>query len=89
MKKSPQYNQQTESKQCKFEAEEICIYQKPGKWPLPHLYLKISSGFYARKIPKQQYLKLVTFSDAKNAFMFTTIQPREYTEQTIQYMRKS
>ena len=36
---------------------------KPGKWP-QHLYLKIASGFYARKNPKQQYLKVVTFSDA-------------------------
>ena len=27
MNKSPQYNQQTEPKQCKAEVEEICIYQ--------------------------------------------------------------
>ena len=27
MNKSPQYNQQTEPKQCKSEAKEICIYQ--------------------------------------------------------------
>ena len=27
MNKSPQYNQQTEPKQCKSEVEEICIYQ--------------------------------------------------------------
>ena len=40
------------------------------------------------RLPSNKSLKLVTFSDAKNAFMFTTIQPREYTEQTIQYMRK-
>ena len=41
---------------------------KPGKWPSQHLYLKISigkyNGFHARKNPKQQYLKVVTFSDA-------------------------
>ena len=29
MSKSPQYNQNTEPKQCKSEVEEICIYQ-PG-----------------------------------------------------------
>ena len=27
MNKSPQYNQQTEPKQCKSEVEGICIYQ--------------------------------------------------------------
>ena len=27
MKESPQYNQQTKSKQCKPEVEEICIHQ--------------------------------------------------------------
>ena len=27
MNKSPQYNQQTEPKQCKCEVEEICIHQ--------------------------------------------------------------
>ena len=32
MNKSPQYNQLTEPKQCKSEAEEICILPKPGKW---------------------------------------------------------
>ena len=37
---------------------------KHGKWPSQHLYLKINSGFHARKNPKQQYLKVVTFSDA-------------------------
>ena len=42
---------------------------KPWKWPSQHLYLKINSGFHARKNPdleasKQQYLKVVTFSDA-------------------------
>ena len=36
---------------------------KHGKWPSQHLYLKINSGFHARKNPKQQYLKVVTFSD--------------------------
>ena len=36
---------------------------KHGKWPSQHLYLKINSRFHARKNPKQQYLKVVTFSD--------------------------
>ena len=68
MNKIPQYNQQIEPKQCKSEIEEICIYlPKPGKCPSQHLYLKLSigkySGFYARKNPKQQYLKVATFSD--------------------------
>ena len=36
---------------------------KHGKWPSQHLYLKINSGFHARKNPKQQYLKVVAFSD--------------------------
>ena len=60
MNKSPQYNQQSKS-----EVEEICIYYpKHGKWPSQHLNLKINTyGFYARKNPKQQYLKVVTFSD--------------------------
>ena len=34
------------------------------KWPSQHLYLKINSGFHARKNPKQQYLIVATFSDA-------------------------
>ena len=28
-----------------------------------HINLKINSGFHARKNPKQQYLKVVTFND--------------------------
>ena len=50
---------------------------KPGKWP-QHLYLKITSGFYARKNPKQQYLKesrLVMLHSAKSTFMFKIMQP--------------
>ena len=38
---------------------------KHGKWlsqPLA-IYLKINSGFHARKNAKQQYLKVVTFID--------------------------
>ena len=55
MNKSPQYNQQS-----KPEVAEICIYHpKHGKWPSQHLYLKINSGFHARKSPKQQYLKVI------------------------------
>ena len=56
MSKSPQYNQQSKS-----EVEEICIYH--GKWPSQHLYLKIYNGLHVRKNSKQQYLKVVTFSD--------------------------
>ena len=54
----------------------------PGKWPSQHLYLKINSGgFYARKNPNQQYLKVVTRRSvmlhcAKSVLMFTTTQPR-------------
>ena len=62
MNKSPQYTQQSKS-----EVEEICIYQstESAEWPSQHLYLKnLNSGFYARKNPKQQCLKVVTFSDA-------------------------
>ena len=36
---------------------------KHEKWPSRHLYLKINSGFHARKNLKQQYMKAVTFSD--------------------------
>ena len=54
---------------------------KPGKWPSKHLYLKINSGFPARKNAKQQYLNVVTscsfmHHSAKGAVMFTTMQPR-------------
>ena len=84
MNKSPQYNQQTDPKQCKSEIEENCIMNlpKPGKWPSPqHLYLKINSGFHAKKNLKQQYLKVVTFSDAlfSKKHMFTTMQPSHST----------
>ena len=56
MNKSPQQNQQSKSK-----VEEICIYQnmESGR----HSTYKINSGFHARKNLKQQYLKIVTFSD--------------------------
>ena len=64
MKKSPQFNQQTEPKQCKSEVWEICIYRNLESGRHQHLYLQINSGFHARKNPKQQYLKVVTFSDA-------------------------
>ena len=64
---------------------------KRGKWLLQqHLYLKIS-GFHARKNPKQQNLKQsrsVMLHSAKRAFIFTTTQLRQYTEQTIHCMRK-
>ena len=64
MNKSPQYNQQTEPKQCKSEVEEICIQQNLESGRHQHLYLKINSGLHARKNPKQQYMKVVTFNDA-------------------------
>ena len=52
---------------------------KPGKWPSQHIYLKINSGYHARKNPKQQYLKVVTsrsvmLHSAKSALMFTIMQ---------------
>ena len=55
MKKSPQYNQQTEPKQCKSEVEEICIYQNLESGCHSVIW-KCNSGFYARKNPKQQSL---------------------------------
>ena len=33
---------------------------KHRKWPSQHLYLKINSGFHARKNPKKQYLKVLS-----------------------------
>ena len=67
MSKSPQCNQQTEPKECKPEDEEKSIYQnlESGSHSIgSYSYLKVSSGFNARKNPKEQYLKVVTFSDA-------------------------
>ena len=34
MKKSSQYNQHTEKKQCKSEVEEICIHQNLESGPI-------------------------------------------------------
>ena len=58
---------------------------KPVKWPSQHLYLQINSGFHARKNPKQQYLKVITsrsvmLHSAKSALIFTTMQPRYWTD---------
>ena len=53
MNKSPQYNQQSKS-----EVEEIMYLPKHGKWRSQHLYLMPEKEY-----PKQQYLKVVTFSD--------------------------
>ena len=65
MNKSPQYNQQTEPKQRKPEVDEICIYQNLGSGHHNiYIYLKMKSGFHVRKNPKQQYQKVVMFSDA-------------------------
>ena len=58
MNKSPQYNQQSKS-----EDEEICIYQNMES-VCHSIYLrKKYSRFSARKNPKQQYMKVVTFSN--------------------------
>ena len=46
---------QSAQKQCKSEVEQICIYQNLGSGR--------GSGFQSRKNPKQQYLKVVPFSD--------------------------
>ena len=53
MNKSPQYNQQTERKQCKSEVEEIFIlHQKLApSAAATKIYLKINSGFHARENP--------------------------------------
>ena len=57
MKKSPQYNQQSKS-----DVEKICIYQnmESGRHSVSE---NKGCVFHARKNPKQQYLKVVTFSD--------------------------
>ena len=94
MNKSTQYNQQTEPKQYKPGVEEICIYiPKPGKWLSQHLYLKINSGFHARKNPYQQCLKIVTsrsvmLHSAKSAIMLQLCS-LDNTEQTISSARES
>ena len=61
----PHYNQQTEPKQCKSEVEEICVYPnlESGYHSIGALYLKMLVSMI-RKNPKQQYLKVATFSDA-------------------------
>ena len=56
MKKSPQYNQQSKS-----EVKKICIYKNLESGG--HSRSEKNSGFHARKYPKQEYLKAVTFSD--------------------------
>ena len=47
---------QSADRYCKSEVEKICIYKKPGNWPSQHLYLKINSGFHARKNPSKATL---------------------------------
>ena len=82
MSRSHQYNQKTEPKHCKSEVEEICVYQNL-EWKVAvtaSVYLKINSGFHARKNPKEQYLKVVMF-----IYVYDHI-PGDiyiYTEQTI------
>ena len=60
MNKSPQCNQQqTESKQCKSEVEELYC-PKFGNWPLQHvyLYLKINSGFHGNENLSEETLHI-------------------------------
>ena len=82
MNKSTQYNHQTEPKSYKSDVKEICTYLlKPGKWLSQYLYLKIISGFHARKNPKQKYLKVVAsrsvmLHSTESALMVTTMQPK-------------
>ena len=57
MKKSPWYNQQSKSR------GNMYLPKHEGKWLSQHLYLKINSKFHARKSLKQQYLKVLAFSD--------------------------
>ena len=67
MNKSPQYNQQSKS-----EVEEICIYQNM-KSDRHSIYIWKYIVGSMPKNPKQQYLKVVTFSDS--SFSKTTMQP--------------
>ena len=58
MIKSPRYNQQSKLRKYVFtiqNMETVCHSIS--------IYLKINSGFHARKNPKQQYLNGVMFSD--------------------------
>ena len=92
MKTSAQYNQQSKS-----EVEETCIYQNMESGRRSSIYIQVylkinkNSGFHARKNPKQQYLKVVTFSDAslsKERICVYDHAAQKDTEQTIQFMRK-
>ena len=53
MNKNPQYNKQTEPKQCKSKVEEMYIYQNLESGHHSILSEK-NCGFHARKNPKQQ-----------------------------------
>ena len=55
MKKSRQYNQQTKSKHCKSEVEEIWyVFTKTWKLtPSQQLHLKINSEFHATENPSE------------------------------------
>ena len=60
-----QYNQQTKQKQRKSEAQEIWEFTKTWKVAVTASICENKyNEFHARKNPKQQYLKVVTFSDA-------------------------
>ena len=92
MSKSPQYNQQTEPKQS--EVEEICIYQnlESGCHSIGS-QLPISSENKCQKesqgtMSESSHVQWC-FHSAKSTFMFTTMQPRYITEQTIRVVRES
>ena len=65
MNKSPQYNQQSKSEVGKYVFTKT--WESGSHSSIYNTYLKINrnSGFHlhARKNPKQQHLKVVTFSD--------------------------
>ena len=78
MNKSPQYNQQTEPKQCKSEVEETCIYKnlESGRYTAS---ISVNRWIPCQNELKQQYMRVVTsemFYSAKSAFMYTTMQAK-------------
>ena len=54
MNKSPQYNQQTEPKQCKSEAEEVAIHQILETGHRNFYILKKIVGSVLERIPLKQ-----------------------------------
>ena len=57
MNKSPQYNQQKLRKYVFAKTWKVAVTASISE--------NKNSGFHARKNPKQQYLKVVTFSDPR------------------------